>query len=171
MLDRIPTEADWDIWKDFIGCPTFEKDMWDIDIEYAKKHFMGKSKEECFAFFSEDFMRCSDDFTVMPRACFQYYIFALAEYLKNIADVPQKSREELFYLNSSDASSCFLSFITYRLKEDPQTMFPIFAELLPYVEVVAMNQEKLDASLDIYGDFKERLEEIKNLAIEQKIKF
>ncbi len=171
MLDRIPTESDWDNWQDFYGYSVFEKKMWNIDIEYAKKHFMGKSKEGCATFFQEDFMRCLDDFYVMPCVCFQYYIFALAEYLKNISDAPQKSQTELFYLNSSDAASCFLNFVKNRLEQDAQTMFPIFAELFPYVEGVAFNQHKFGAKQDIYGDFKEHWEEIKCLAIGNKIKF
>jgi hypothetical protein len=172
MLDRIPIEADWDNWEDVWPIESRdEKVLWDIDMEYAKKRFLDKSIEDCFSFFDNNFMACIDEFYVMPRVCFRYYIFALAKYLNNIADLPKKSDEEFVYFCYSDAASCFLSFMKFKAEHDPETLMPILSELWPYVEKVANHQSKYHADMDIYGDFKVRVEEIKDIAQKAKIKF
>lgn len=170
MLDRIPTEEDWDNYEDVCLRNNQGKSLWDIDMQFAKKHFLGKSREQCFTLFEENFMACLDDYYAMPRICFRYYIFALAEYLSKIADLPKKSSIDMVIRSYSDAASCFLNFIKYRVEHDIESVRAILSDLWPYVLKVANNQDKYDAPIEIYGDFKLIAEEIKTLAQKSKIK-
>ncbi len=166
MLDRIPTEEDWDNWKN--DPPKDDVASWDRAA--AKKNFLGKSIKETFSMFRSNFIAYMDDFYVMPRICFRYYIFSLAKYLEKIADAPQKSEFEFSVVDTSSAASCFFSFIEVRIKNDIEAVRDIFKELWPYVLKVANNQDKYAANLEIYGDFRLKAEEIKTLAQKAKIK-
>jgi hypothetical protein len=88
----------------------------------------------------------------MPRAAFQYYVFAFVEYIRS-------SEAE----GDSDAGSVFLRLLASREKKDPGSVKTIYSELRETVNFVAANQEYFDASPDIYGSFNDLEAEVDRL--------
>ena len=170
MLDRIPTEEDWDNWDDVYSKST--KSLWDLDIKYAKENFLGKSHEECFLLFQDGIGIHGDDFYAMPRKCFRYYIFALAQYFVRISERPHRTEEEKMIRADYQEIHCFFSFICFRLEHDIDTIASIFKELWPYIDKILKNEDKFVAEVEkhICGDFRVKAEEIKTLAQKAKIK-
>jgi hypothetical protein len=88
----------------------------------------------------------------MPRAAFQYYVFAFVEYIRS-------SEAE----GDSDAGSVFLRLLASREKKDPGSVKTIYSELRETVSFVAGNQEYFDAAPDIYGSFNDLGAEVDRL--------
>jgi hypothetical protein len=135
---KIPNEQDWGDWKP------------DLDRSYAHKIFFGKSKSEAIELFVENAISHQEDLMWMTRIPFQFYIHAYKEYI-----LSDRSKED------SDGASCYLRLIKYKLEEEPDQITEIFNDILPSLEIVASRQEFYDADIDIYGDFKELLIDIK----------
>ena len=142
---KIPNEEDWGDWKA------------DLDTSYAHKIFFGKSKSEAIELFADSAISRQEDLMWMPNPPFQYYIQAYKEYMLS-------DRSE----GDSDGASCYLSLIKFKLEEEPDQVIEIFEELLPSLEIVAGRQTFYDADIAIYGDFKKRLSDIKQLKEEIK---
>ena len=142
--DQIPTEKDW---------AGYENDM---DAAYAHKIFFGKSNDQV----QDEFKRCViervSELRFMPKAPFQYYVLGLRDHVMNrdFDDAWDKG---------SDAASCFLKLVLQKLKEQPAYILPVIQELMPAVEFVAKNQTIYEADPQIYGDFGEILNEIREL--------
>ena len=172
MLDRIPTEEDWDNWDDVWTKKKPEKILWDIDMQFAKKNYLGKQREECSVLFQECKGIYGDDYFVMPRKCFQYYIFALAQYLVRIAEGVHRTEDEKIFHSDYEKVSWFLGYIEFRLEHDVGTIAPIFEELWPSIKKILNNKDKFVAEVEkhIYGDFRLSAKEIKTLAQKAKIK-
>ena len=97
----------------------------------------------------------------MPLIPFQYYLYALRNYVM--------SERVLASEMSSDAASCFLGLVILKLRDAPTSIISIMEDMLPAVEYVASNQMLFDADIDIYGDFIEKLSEIKRLLLIAKV--
>ena len=127
----IPGENDWFGYEN------------DLDAKYAHGRLFGKSVDQVEQMIGQyDALSIAEDLHFMPRRAFQYYIFAVAQYLQN---------ERAF--EDSDAASSFLSLLIARETEEPGSVSEIYAELEPAVEFVAARQKYFDASVDIYGSF------------------
>jgi hypothetical protein len=88
----------------------------------------------------------------MPRAAFQFYIFAFAQYVMSETAI-----------GDSDSASSFLAFLVARAKRDAESVAEIYARLEPTIDFVSASQSRFDASHDIYGDFSEKAEELRRL--------
>ena len=95
-----------------------------------------------------------DELLFMPAVPFRYYALAFRNYV--LAGVFPE-------LEASDAANSFLSLILARLQRNPDEMRPVMPELLPAAEYVAANQERFEASAEIYGSFPAKLERIRSL--------
>ena len=61
------------------------------------------------------------------------------------------------------AASSFLDLVETKLRSEINFIAPIMDDLLPAVELIAMNQDKYFADRDIYGDFRDRFTRIQKL--------
>jgi hypothetical protein len=125
----------------------------DLDVRYAHRLFFGKSLDEVQHHFggSRSIQR-ADELLFMPRRAFQYYVLAFAQFVMSEAAT-----------GDSDAASTFLGLLLNREKRDPGSVGPVFGDLQPAVEFVAFNQEHFEANPAIYGVFKERAEQVRDL--------
>lgn len=80
----------------------------------------------------------------MPRAAFQYYVFAFAEFLMS-----DRAAGE------SDEASPFLHLLIGREERDPGSVAEIYTDLEEVIEFVASHQDYFDADPNIYGNFRE----------------
>jgi hypothetical protein len=133
-MDKIPDKNAWGYYKE------------DLDVEYFRRLAFGKSIDEIQCHFGEaQSISRSDELLFSPRAVFQYYVFAFANFLKS-----EKAKGD------PDSASPFLSLLDAREKMDPGSVKEIFFRLSEIVEFVASHQQYFDADIDIYGDFQER---------------
>ena len=65
--------------------------------------------------------------------------------------------------DDADAVSSFIKLIEYKLKHSRSMMTPLIAELMPSIIYICDNQTKFNASIDIYGDFKEKIKAIREI--------
>lgn len=158
---EIPAEKDWDDWTD--DPPRDYVSEWNRG--FAKQKFSGKSIEQITPLLKKSFMSYRDEYVDMPRKCFQYYIFAITKILRNY------SESEKRLPSISDMASCFFSIMKVRAEHDPRGLKPIMKLLWPDLVYVANNQKHFSASLEIYGDFRDHLAEIKKLCEENKIEY
>lgn len=136
---NIPTEKQWGDWKS------------DVDILSAHKIFFGKTNDEV----QGDFYRCvierADELRFMPDEVFQYYILGFRDFI-------MAGNFQLF--DDADAASSFIKLIEYKLENSFSTISPLMTELMPSITYVCENQDKFGASVDTYGDFREKLKKI-----------
>ena len=152
----IPTEKDWLDWPEDAQRPL------DLDEEYARQQFEGKSFEEALQLFrSQDVLMRSEDVSYMPPVPFRYYIRVLKAYVLELGEREIKERDLLD--DPSSAASSFLNLVERKLRPEINFIAPIMDDLLPAVEFIAMNQDKYFATPDIYGDFRDQLARIKAL--------
>ena len=149
----IPTKEDWFDWPANADRPL------GLDENYARRQFLGKSFEEALRLFREtDVLSRSEDVSYMPPVPFRYYMLAY-----NAHVLAEGERERTGMDNASDGASSFLILIEHKLEVDVETIAPIMSDLMPTIEFVGMNQEKYDADIDIYGDFRVVMRRIKEL--------
>jgi hypothetical protein len=142
-ISRIPSELDWG---DYSA---------DLDEEYAHRTFAGKSLEEAIPLFQAHVIERCGELQFMPLIPFQYYMYALRNYVM--------SERVLTSDMSCDAASCFLGLVLLKLRDAPASIMPIMEDMMPAIEYVVSNQILFDADIDIYGDFTEKLTELKRL--------
>lgn len=142
----IPTEADWG---DYYS---------DIETKYAHSRFGGKSIEEVLEYFGNAPLGASEDISAMPNIPFQFYMKAYLRYLQEGQMFGDDVRTDS---QLSDGASAFLHLVLWKLKHTPDVILPIMSEIMPVAEFVAENQSLIDASINIYGLFPEKLQEIK----------
>lgn len=135
------------------------KDDWgdlrgNLDLQDAYDMFYGKSSGEAESLFRDNVIERCSDLRWMPPIPFQYYILSYRDYIVS---------GQLDELSKPDAVSCFVELIKSKMQEQPQYVRPVFEELQPTLEMIAENQLSFDADIDIYGDFKETLEEVLEL--------
>ena len=147
MSSQIPTEIDWGNWKD------------DIDQKFSHGIYFGHSNEEMQERFLSAPVEAAEELAFMPAIPFQYYIIGFRDSVLSLKQDP-------FVI--ADAASCFLRLILNKLINDRNIIIPIMDSLIDAVDFVAENQEKYDADIDIYGDFKELENQIKNKLIKTR---
>ncbi|MES2070107.1 MAG: hypothetical protein V4488_07155 [Pseudomonadota bacterium] len=142
---QIPSEQDWGDYES------------DLDQEYAHRIFFGKNLEETIPAFERNVIERADELHFMPLKPFRYYMLGFRDYVM--------SERVLKSDMVPDAASCFLGLVILKLCDAADFINPIMGELMPAIEYVAANQSRFDADIDIYGDFAEKLAEIKSLMI------
>ncbi|HYJ41286.1 MAG TPA: hypothetical protein VEW08_10860 [Steroidobacteraceae bacterium] len=141
MAANIPGAGEWAGYED------------DLDARYAHGFWSGKSLDDMQPHFSNGrSIERGSELLFMPRRAFQFYVFAFAQYVMSDTAI-----------GDSDAASCFLNYLIGREKRDPGSVAQIYERLEPTLEFVAASQARFDASHDIYGDFAEKVEELKML--------
>lgn len=139
-MNIIPTLDDWG---------DFESDL---DTKAAYKVFFGKTNEEV----QQDFYRCvlerADELRFMNGKIFQYYILGFRDFILS---------GDFQDFDDSDAASSYIKLIEFKLTNSPDDVLPIFSDIKQSLEYVASNQERFNASPDIYGDFTQKLINIK----------
>lgn len=147
MKRNIPSEEDWGNYQD------------DLDQNYAHGIFAGRDLTQVMSAFARSSIERAEELRFMPTIPFQYYIFSFCEFVTS---------SEVLTLNdgldASDAASCFLNLVIYKLKHQKSDIEPVIGDVMPFVERVALNQSLYDADIDIYGDFKEKLFLIQKLS-------
>lgn len=125
----------------------------DSAVRYAHKLLFGKNIPEAVSFFGGvASIERADELLFMPTKAFQYYIFAFVEYLMSI-----QAKED------ADSASCFLRLLINREKREKGSVGQILKKLHGAVDYVALHQEYYDADQDIYGDFVEFAQQIKQM--------
>jgi hypothetical protein len=110
-LKTLPTESDINVFDS-------------LDERSAVQRFLGKWRDEIEGRCRDGFaMRVIHDLWWMGYPAFAYYVEAVVNYLESDASA-----------DDSDAASCFIGLIEFRLKEDP----PAGALGSPFCEVSIM---------------------------------
>jgi hypothetical protein len=135
---KIPDEQDWLGYAD------------DLDVAYFHRLVYGKSISEAIPCFPNQCIERMDELLFSPRRVFQYYVHAFGAYLMSDSAVGE-----------SDAASPFLALLEAREKRDPGSVRSIIDALEPYLVFVATRQEYFDAPEHIYGNFSQRVAEIR----------
>lgn len=141
-MKSVPTENEWENYKE------------DLDAKYAHDLFIGKTNEQMLPEYKDRVLARSEDIYWMPIKPFQYYIFGFRDFV---------IQQDFGICESSDAASSFLNLVIYKLEEKPEFILSVLPELMKDIEFIANNQELFDADEDIYGSFKDKLQEIKRL--------
>jgi hypothetical protein len=147
---KVPSEADWHDW------PSHVERSLDLDEEYARKTFAGKSFEEALQLFRTNLLSRQEDLYYMPPVPFRYYTLAFKSHVLSDAALEDEC-------DAASAASAFLHLVERKLQSDADSIGPIMSDLIDAVEFVAINQERYSANRDIFGDFLEQLERIREL--------
>lgn len=136
---RTPTKGDWGI---------IDKD--DIEMQYAFEMFIGKTQDEAWEMCDDNALNYQEELQSLPEYPFNFYAQILAKYIV--------SKDAI---NDADGAGSFLSMVAWMLKTQGNN---IYAEtkvlLIASAKYVAKNQNFYDAEFDIYGDFKDELEQV-----------
>lgn len=125
----------------------------DLEVKHLYRIFYGKSLEEVQACFGNGrSIERMDELLFSPRQVFQFYVQAFALFLRSEQAI-----------DDADSASPFLSLLEAREKRDPGSVKSIFHLLEDTLDFVTSNQARFDASVEIYGDFKERAQRIRKL--------
>jgi hypothetical protein len=142
MNTDIPSTDDWGDYES------------DVDIKSAHRIFFGKTNQEV----QEDFYRCvierADELKFLPLIPFKYYMVGFKYFIE---------AGNFMMFEAADAASCFMKLVESKLQTQPEYIMPIINQLLPTVEYVGLNQDKFEASPDIYGCFSDNLIRINGL--------
>jgi hypothetical protein len=137
----IPDESAWDGYEN------------DLDVRDLHGLFFGKSIEDVQQYFGDGrSISRMDELLFSPRPVFQYYVHAFALFLRSERAA-----------GDSDSASPFLSLLEAREKRDPGSVRNILPLLEDSLTFVASHQEYFDAPVDIYGDFKQRVQRIREM--------
>lgn len=145
---HVPTEEDWGDYST------------DFSMKYSHRRYFGKTHEDINNFLQEFPTEVFEDLYHMPPIPFQYYILGF-EILRTAEAVAPKAPDN--YDNYSDIASCFLSLVNLQLREKSEAIMPIMKDMLCLADFTAAHQESYQASVEIYGSFEERVDEIKQL--------
>ena len=139
QIDRIPDESAWYGYED------------DLDVKWMHDLFCGKSNAEVQTHFGGgSSIERADELLFAPRPVFQYYVHAFASFV--MSDQAK---------GDPDSASPFLGLLESREERDPGSVKTIFESLASCVDFIASNQTHFDADIDIYGDFKERAQRVR----------
>ncbi|PCI96811.1 MAG: hypothetical protein COB14_09760 [Alphaproteobacteria bacterium] len=154
---RIPTEEDWNNWKDD---PPPSKTILD-GINFAKEYYIRKSRGQITSQLDNHFSLYCDYLYDMPKNVFHYYIFALEEHISSIPNRKTTLDDRDYH------ASAFMNIIEHRAENNPKSLKEIIHNILPSLELIVENQEKIyDLDIDLYGNFKVKLQNIKALCAE-----
>lgn len=137
--DRIPDESAW------------YDDEYDPDVQWMRDLFYGKSNAEVQEHFGGGrSIERANELLFAPRSVFQYYVHAFSDFVMSAQAK-----------GDPDSASPFLGLLESREERDPGSVKEIFETLALCVDFIANNQTHFDADVDIYGDFRERAQRIR----------
>ena len=116
-----------------------------LDECYAYEHFYGKSLRDAELLFQENSMYYYEDLLWMPDECFQFYVVAYCNYL--LSDASEYD---------SDGASCFFSTVELQHEAITSGGLGIIRKIEAVLDRLETNQSWYGASVEIYGDFRER---------------
>jgi hypothetical protein len=145
--NRVPTEADWGDYKA------------DLDQKWAHDMFAGHTNNEMRQRFCENVLEATEDLRWMPPIPFRYYVIGFRDFVL--------AREFQPGDDGSDAASCFINLVQQKLDGQRDYIVPIMPELLAALHYITENQGSYGAAVEIYGDFRERLQQIEYLYAQQ----
>lgn len=138
-----PSESDWGA-----------VESGDLDAEYARKQFLGKTYLEAKAMFERNALHYGEDLESMPYTPFNYYAPAFADYITASEAA-----------GDSDGASSFLRRTTWLLSNLPELFSPQTKQtMLKAAQAVAANQSFYEADVEIYGRFSELLSQLEELS-------
>jgi hypothetical protein len=117
--------------------------------------FAGHTNDEMRQRFYENVLLATEDLRWMPPIPFRYYVVGFRDFVV--------AREFQPGDDGSDAASCFMSLVQQKLDEQRDYILPIMLELLTALRYITENQDSYGADVAIYGDFRERLQQIEYL--------
>lgn len=138
-VTAIPALDDW---------AGYEEDM---DARYAYDVFFGKSHAEVQPDIRRNVIERTDEIRFMPVKPFQYYIFALRDYIVE---------ENYSNDDAADAVNCFFDLVIDKLKHHPSFILPVIYALLSSIEFIACHAEKYGIDEQIYGSLQLKFAEI-----------
>ena len=137
MTDKTPDLQDWQGYED------------DIDSRYAFEIFFGKTLAELQPLIRRNVIERTDELRFMPLKAFQYYIFALRDYIVN----------KHYRADDGDcAVDCYFSLVQEKLDTAPEAILPVMEQLLPSLQFIADNVAAYQIDEDIYGFIPQRLQ-------------
>ena len=111
------------------------------------------------SYFDAHALSASEALVYMPEVPFRYYMFCFKEVL-----LSEKCLSTGLNFEAPNLASTFLLLLESKLTESPSSLVGVIDQLMPVAEFVALNQERYNADIDIYGSFPELLTKIKQLA-------
>ncbi|RVU42090.1 hypothetical protein EOE67_01765 [Rheinheimera riviphila] len=137
MKTEVPGINDWHGYQD------------DMDAHYAFKVFFGKTLAEMQPWFRQSVIERTDELRFMPTKAFQYYIFALRDYI-----IEKNYSED----DDDCAVDCLFNLVQQKINSDPGAILPVIDELIPALHVIAANVAMYNINMDIYGSIPQRLQ-------------
>lgn len=138
ISDKIPSKGDWG-------------DLSDNDVLEAFEHFSGKSNNELQISFKNNVIQRCSNLRWMPIQPFKYYILGLKQYIES---------EDYGVFDLPDAASCFIELVEEKAISNESEMKATYPKIRGFIEHLVENQDKYEADEDIYGDFKEKADNI-----------
>lgn len=120
----------------------------DFDVKSAFDNFYGLSFEEARRLCRSDPLSSFTDLRFMPIKPFQFYFLAYKDIFLTGA---------LDEMSAASAAQCFLTLTEVKLDESPEYILPIWSEVVPALEFIALNQSAYKTTEHIYGNFQERI--------------
>jgi hypothetical protein len=120
-----------------------------LDERSACKNFLGKNLDEAEAMFRENFLHYQEDLMWMGPVAFQFYVLAAIRYIRG-----NKSKGD------SDAISCFLGLLQFRLEWEPESLRPVAGELTQACKFVAEHFDRFYVDDEIDGDLRQEFEKM-----------
>ncbi len=122
-----------------------------LDEYCAYSHFYTKSFDEAVDMFAKNALYHQEDLTYMPIKPFNFYVKAFVKYI-----LSNKAKGD------ADGASSFLDMVEWKLETEADIISSDIKKLLIETsKKVSTNQQFYDADQDIYGDFLEKYEKIK----------
>ncbi len=136
--NEIPTE-DWQGYQD------------DLDARFAYQLFFGKNIVEVQPVFQMNVIERAWELRVLPVKAFQYYVFALRDYIIN-------NNNNVVFTNA--AVDCYFSLVQFKLDEYPEHILPVMEALLPSLHFIADHVATFNINEEIYGSIPARLQRL-----------
>lgn len=138
MNDKIPNRADWG-------------EVLDEDVLYSFETFFGKSNSEMESLFKENITKTHSTLYWMPITPFKYYIIGLKKLIEE---------KDFSEFDMPDVVECFISVIEGHVESDAEGVKEIWGQLLPLLNDIAENQLDYGADIEIYGNFRDRVDNL-----------
>ena len=141
-MTKIPSLEDWKNYKD------------NFDSASAFDRFYGKTREVVIKEFYNGVTEKYSELLYMPEKAFQYYIFALVDFVKEGNFHP-------IYSTPSTSIGCLFDIVIERAKIDCASVVPVAKELLSQLKIIANYSDRYNSQ----ENFQERFREIELLLI------
>jgi hypothetical protein len=146
IQNNIPTEEDWQGYQD------------DLDARFAYKLFFGKNIVEVQPVFQMNVIERAWELRALPVKAFQYYVFALRDFIINNNHVVDPNAPIVVFINA--AVDCYFSLVQFKLDEYPEHILPVMEALLPSLHFISDHVTTFHIDEEIYGSIPARLQRL-----------